>query len=674
MSPVECWRRGDPPPVALLDAVRNGSVVCAHNAMFELAVWTYVCAPRMGWPTLSPYQMDCTMARAHVMSLLGGLEQATKLLRLPVTKNPHGRRLIHLFSVPRRPAKNEPAYDAVRWNEPEDHAADFNEFVAYCADDVRAEGGLDKALPKLSDREREIFHFDLVVNLRGFAMDTAMLRKAAAFVDEAKARLDQEISDLTEGAVTSTTQTERIKAWLAARGVHVTSIGKGEAENIIAQTRVLGDDTAERVFELRRLGAKKTSLQKFNRALECIGFDGRARGLLTYHKAGTGRWAGAIYQPHNLQRFDYDNDWPLIEHMLTVLHDEGSARVAVDWCAFLGHQPMQLIGKMQRAMIVAPEGREFIGADYSNVEGRGSAWNADETWKVQAFIDYDRGVGPDLYKLAYSRSFGVPIDDVTKAGRQIGKVQELALGYQGAVGAYISMSANYGIKPQDILAAVKPIATPEGWDAAAAKYARSAKHGLDEDTWTALRYVVDGWRGGHPRTVQAWWDIQDLVVGAVSEPGVMHYMLNNRVRAYCARNMSFLYIFLPSGRPLSYFRPRIKTTTEEDPRGGTRKRRSVVVEGWDSRINAWGDIHLYGGLEWENVTQGLCRDLLAAGLMRCERAGYPVVLHVHDEGVFEVPFGQGKVEEVQRLMAMTDPWAKGFPLTTAAWRDRRYVK
>lgn len=672
------WDYGDPPPAELISAVAAGARVCAHNAMFELAIWIYVCEARMGWGVLSPYQMDCTKARAHVMSLLGDLDGATRLLRVEHKKNPEGKKLISLFSIPRKPRAGEDP-NGIYWNEPGAFPAEFMSFGDYCEDDVRAEEDLDAALPQLSDSERAIYHFDLVVNLRGFRLDTAMMRKAEAFVQEAKARVDEQINALTGGAVPKSTQVAKLKDWLNGRGIPVESMRKGDIEDILDHAKLFDDEDAGLAVDLRRQGAKATSLAKYGAGLRCVGFDEKARGLLVYHKASTGRWAGSIYQPHNLERIDPDEDAPLVEQMLMILREAATPKDAVDWCEIIGLTPMRAIGKCTRAMIVAEDGHELIGCDYSNVEGRCAAWLPNEMWKMEAFRAYDEGTGPDLYKLAYAKSFGENVAAVGKGPkRQIGKVQELFLGYQGAVGAFLNGAANYGFKPAAIRDAVKPVATAQGWDAAAAKYAGSAKYGLTEETWTALRYIVDGWRAAHPRIVQAWWDLQDAVIEAVSNPGEMVHLFGGRVRVYCAKNQSFLYIYLPSGRPLSYFRPRVKAKAEEmtDSYGDTyeRVRRQVIVEGWDSRRNVWGDVSLYGGIEWENVDQAICRDLLAHGLMNCERAGYPVALHVHDEGVFQVPAGTGDVEEVQRLMAILPTWARGFPLTSAAWRDVRYVK
>ena len=670
------WRRGDPPPRNLLDAVAAGATVVAHHAMFELLIWTYVCEPRMGWGKLSPHQMDCTMARSHIMSLMGSLDGASTLLGVKARKNMDGYAAMMRLCKPRKPKKGEPT-DAILWNEdPED----IKKLYTYCPDDVWTTIDLDKELPPFSDAERDTYHFDLLVNLRGFRLDTEMMRKADAFLDEAKHRVDLELADVTDGAVAKATQLASLKSWLNGRGIPVESMGKGEIEDIVDHAKLFEDNQAERAVTLRRLGAKATSLAKYGSGLRCVNFDERARGLLVYHKASTGRWAGSLYQPHNLERIDPDEDGPLIENMLHILRSAASPVDAVDWCEMLGYTPMRAIGKCTRAMIVAEDGKELIGCDYSNVEGRGSAWLAGETWKIEAFREYDAGTGPDLYKLAYSKSFGEPVESIGKGPkRQIGKVQELALGYQGGVGAFMSMGANYGVKPDNVRPVVMANADPALWEKSRSKFEGSNKFGLSENNWTALRYIVDGWRAGHPNIVQGWWAVQDAVVEAVSEPGHMVHLLGGKVRMYCARNRKFLHIYLPSGRPLSYFRPRIRETKEvsgavSGPGGFERIRRQVIVEGWDSRLNKWGDVSLYGGLIWENIIQALCRDLLVHGMMNCERAGYPVVLHVHDEGVFEVPAGTGDVEEVRELMAVLPKWAGGFPLTSAAWRDRRYVK
>lgn len=669
-GPVMLWKRGDPPPYfGLLDLIAEGATVTAHNALFELSIWTYICEPRMGWGKLSPHQMDCTMARAHIMSLPGGLDRVAQLLQVKNQKDAGGYAVMMKLCRPRKLTKAEIKAGAdpnvLHWNE---DPADLARLYSYCIDDVKAECDIEKVLPRMSPSEKEVYHFDLTVNLRGFRLDTALMRRASVFLAEAKQRVNEEVDRITEGTVDKATKVAKLKGWLADRGLVVDGLARGDIEGLVEQARALGDEDVVEVLSLRQQGAKATSLSKYDTGLKCVGFDERARGLLQYHKASTGRWAGSLYQPHNLERVSEDDD-PLIARMLTILRSGASGADMIDWCEMGPVTPMRAIGKCTRAMICAGDGHDLIGCDCSNVEGRGSAWLASEHWKLEAFRAYDEGTGPDLYKVAYSGSFGVPVDQVTKPLRQIGKVQELALGYQGGVGAFMSMGANLGIKPQALFDTVAPIADPARWSAAADKYQGSTKFGLPEEQWTALRYVVDGWRAAHPKIVQCWWDIQDAVIQAVWEPGEMVFLFGGKIRVYCTRDRRFLYIYLPSGRPLAYFKPRLDKTESNG-----RERWRVIVEGNDSRTNTWGDVYLYGGLLWENCVQALCRDLLVHGMMICERNGYPVVLHVHDEGVYEVPEGEGDVAEVQRMMAILPKWAAGFPLASAAWRDKRYVK
>ncbi len=668
-GPVHLWKRGDPPPAELIGHVAAGATVTAHNALFELAIWTYICAPRLGWGPLSPHQMDCTMSRALVMSLPGALDRVAQLLRVKHQKDALGHAIMMKLCKPRKLTKADLAAgldpSVLRWHE---DPADLERLYAYCIGDVLAECDIEKVLPRLSASEREVYHFDLMVNLRGFRLDTELMRRASLFLAEAKRRVNEDVDRITAGAVDKSTKVQKLKGWLADRGLVVDGLAKGDIEGLVEQARALGDEDVVEVLSLRQQGAKATSLSKYDTGLRCVGFDERARGLLQYHKASTGRWAGSLYQPHNLERVSEDDD-PLIARMLTILRSGVSGVDMVDWCEFGNVTPMRAIGKCTRAMICASDGNDLIGCDYSNVEGRGSAWLAGEHWKLDAFRAYDAGTGPDLYKVAYSSSFGVPIDLIVKWMRQLGKVQELALGYQGGVGAFMSMGANYGLKPQAVLDAIFDTADPVRWEAAAAKYQGSNKFGLPQEHWTALRYVVDGWRAAHPKIVQGWWDLQDAVIDAVWNPGEMVFLFGGKIRVYCTRDRRFMYIYLPSGRPLAYFKPRLESTQTNG-----RERWRVVVEGWDSRTNIWGDVYLYGGLLWENCVQALCRDLLVHGMMNCERNGYPVVLHVHDEGVYEVPEGEGDPAEVQRLMAILPPWAGGFPLASAAWRDKRYVK
>lgn len=282
----------------------------------------------------------------------------------------------------------------------------------------------------------------------------------------------------------------------------------------------------------------------------------------------------------------------------------------------------------------------LVGADLSNIEGRINAWLAGERWKVQAFRDYDAGAGPDLYVLTYARSFGVAVDAVSKAERQIGKVQELALGYQGGVGAFQSMAAVYGLKVTDERA--------------------------DE--------LKTAWRDAHPAIVQSWWDLQDAAIDAVANPGCIVPVLNDLIRYKVDRG--FLWCKLPSGRVLAYAAPRIVWGKIKRRDGSELEKRQVEYEGVDSVTKRWGPQRLYGGLQCENIVQAIARDVIAEAMFRAETAGFPIILTVHDEILAEVEDASAghTAETIEALMCVVPKWAPGLPLAAKAWEDKRYVK
>lgn len=283
---------------------------------------------------------------------------------------------------------------------------------------------------------------------------------------------------------------------------------------------------------------------------------------------------------------------------------------------------------------------KLVGGDLSNIEGRINAWLAGETWKVSAFRDYDAGTGHDLYVLAYARSFGVSVDKVSKADRQLGKVMELALGYQGGVGAFQTMAAAYGVRVTD-------------------------------DRAGELKAA---WRDAHPAITQSWWDLQDAAIDAVANPGCIVPVLNDRIRYKVDRG--FLWCRLPSGRVLAYAAPRIVWGSIKRADGTTLEKRQVEFEGVDSITKRWGPQRTYGGKQCENIVQAIARDVIVEAMFRAEAAGFPIVLTVHDEILAEVPESSTLhgPEALERIMCECPKWAAGLPLAAKAWEDKRYVK
>lgn len=683
-GPVLAWKPGDEPPWDLIAHIEGGGQVIAHNAAFE-RMMTNVVLPRMGesFGTLTVQQMNCTMSRVQALGLPGSLGQAAVIVGARHLKDEEGSALMKRVCKPRKihpDGRIEWWWEDASWPEKEERLG------LYCDDDVRAETAVDLAVPQLTAQEREIWEFDQLVNERGVKMDRFIVQRCIDVVEVAKRQADARMKALTDGAVGKVSETGKLLKWFQDRGIPAKSMAKGEHDEIIGLAKIFDDPVAKDVMELRR-DTNKTSTGKFPKMLDVADpVDDRMRFLLQYHGAATGRWAGRLVQPQNFPRVDGERDLPVVLAIIDLLKGNEDAQTIHDVLEAIYGEVMPWMAKMLRACLIADEGKEFIGGDLSNIEGRVNAWLAGERWKIEAFAAYDAGTGPDLYNLAYSRSFGVDLAAVTKSGRQIGKVQELACGYQGSVGAWVSMAANYKFHVSEIVGPVRAAVSSKQWDDTAAKYDRRNAFGMPEDWWTACKIVVDNWRQANSAIMQSWWDLQDAAIEAVSKPNVIVPVLGGRVRYMHTKGL--LLCALPDNSVLTYWRPRVVETGGEveievfDDEGNVidviiekqRVRRQVVFEGMNSKTKKWGVQSLYGGLQCENVVQKAARQILCGAMKRIEAAGYPIVLTVHDETLSEVPAGYGSVEEYVKLMSQGEPWAPGLPLNAAAWRDTRYVK
>lgn len=679
-GPIQRWRPGDEDPYELLAHVESDGRVVAHNAGFERTIWNAKTPAH--WPRLRIEQQDCTMARGLALALPASLDQLGRALKTPMQKDKEGHALMMRMCKPRR---TDPDGTVVWW----DDEGRVGRLQSYCDQDVETETDVDRSIPALSPDERRVWELDQTINDRGVMIDTASVTRALAVVEEALKRADDRMWWLTDGEVKKCSEAAKLVKWLNSRGIPATSVAKGEIEEIVLATSIMGDDTAEEAIRLRRAAAR-TSTAKFKAMLNSVCADNRVRGTLAYHGAATGRWAGRIMQPQNFLRFDPE-ELPDILMILDLLGLPRSAKEIVDAIEAIIGPPLESVAKCMRAMLVAPAGRKFVSGDFSNIEGRGAAWIADEHWKLEAFRAYDRGEGADLYKLSYARSFGQEVENVTKAERQIGKVQELALGYQGSVGAYITMAAGYGIKPAQVAAVAKNAVPAEEWFRVSLQYSDEDSHGLNQETWTGVKCVVNAWRAAHPNIVQAWWDLQDAAVAAVGTPGLKVPVLDNRVM-YLAAN-GFLYCRLPSGRVICYAMPRMVRQEVEAPKKGYwtepsattgeslwveatpgRYKYAVQYDAVNSYTKRWEPHVLYGGLQFNNIVQGLARDKLVSSMFRLEAAGYPLVLTVHDENVSEVDALFGSADEYRGIMAQPDDWCRDMPIAVSAWEDQRYVK
>ena len=610
-GPVSVWRPGEPDHWQLFEHVRSGGLVIAHNNAFDRAAWNKT----FPWQPLAPEQCDCTMARGAAMALPQGLDQLGQALKAPIKKDRDGHRL--MMRMCRPPFIND-----------EDKLAAL---ANYCKQDVEAERAIDKLVPLLSHSERRLWLLDQKINDRGVAVDIKLVERAYEAVQVAAERGHKEMARLTQGHVRKTSEVARIVAWLNSRGIACKSVAKGDTHELILRAGLFDDRVAAQVINLRRAAAK-ASTAKYQAILNSVCRDGRVRGSLRYHGASTGRWAGAGMQPQN---FPQALDSLKVAETLEVLRGTPNGEEACNVIRLFVGEPLEMLSQCLRAMLVAKPGHRLIGGDYANIEGRVNAWLADEYWKVEAYANFDEGQGEDLYKLAYAKAFGVPVGQVNSHQRQIGKVMELSMGFQGGWRAFEKMGAKFDLS-------------------------------VGEERGEKLKHA---WRDAHPAITSAWWELQDAAIEAVDRPGLSIPAYGGKVTYKAAHGM--LWCLLPSGRTLNYAAPRVKwseATKERQPR------RQVVFNGVDSLTKKWGPKNLYGGLQCENIVQATARDLLAAGMLRLEAAGYPLVLTVHDENIAEVPNGVGDADQFAAIMEHLPAWAVGLPVAVKAWEDERYVK
>ena len=650
-DPALVWdlTSGDPMPYDLGEALRDPSCeVWAHNSMFDRTVMRSAmpdwCPPIARWRD--------TMVQAMCHSLPGKLATLCDVLGIAEdkAKSKRGGQLVQLLCKPR------PATSKLRRATRDTHPAEWAEFVDYARLDVEAMREIHRKLPKwnYAGEELALWHLDQLINDRGITVDLDLANAALAAVDAEKEVLAERTVDMTNGEVqTATQRNAMLEHMLAEYGVALPDLTMATVER-----RLDDPDIPEAMKELLRvrLQASTTSTSKYKALVRASNIDGRLRGLLQFAGAGrTARWSGRTFQPQNLPR-------PTLKDEAI---NEGIVALKAGTAGLIYTNVMEVASSAIRGCIVAPKGKKLVIADLSNIEGRGLAWLAGEEWKLQAFRDFDAGNGFDLYKLAYAKSFGIDPAKVTKDQRQVGKVQELALGYQGGVGAFVTFASAYAIDLDALATGILPNA-PQELLGEARKFLAWLKlkpkpetYGLAEDTFIACDVVKRGWRKGHP-AIAAWWPmLEQAFRDAIESP---KYTFNCGTVAM-RRDGSWLRVRLPSGRALCYPSPNI----DDD--------NNCTYMGMNQYSRKWERLKTYAGKIAENATQAFARDILAYNMPRIEAEGYRIVLSVHDELLTETPdSNEFTHERLSALMSTVPPWAEGLPLNAEGFETDRYRK
>ena len=594
--------QGEKLPAEVEEAIFDVSVTkTAYNANFERT-----CLSKYFGRYIPPESWHCSAVQAAMLALPRSLEDVGRVLGLDEQKMKEGKELIRYFCVPCKPAK---ANGGRTRNLPCHAPEKWELFKTYCKRDVDVEKSIRRKLHNfpIPESEMELYRLDQRINDRGVLVDMGLVEQAIACERLHKEVVTKRAYELT--GLENPNSVAQLKGWLGDKGMEAESLSKKAVADMIAET----DGEVEELLRLRLLMAK-TSVKKYEAMERSVCSDGRVHGLLQFYGANrTGRFAGRLVQIQNLPQ----NHLPDLELARDLVKQGRFEDIEL-----LYDSTPNVLSELIRTAFIPKPGCRFVVADFSAIEARVLAWLSGEQWRLDVFTSHGK-----IYEASASSMFHVPMEEITKGSplRQKGKLAELGLGFGGAAGALISMGA--------------------------------LDMGLTEDE---LPPLVAAWRKANPHITQFWWDVDAAAVKAVTEK--QKTKVGKIIFEY---KSGILFITLPSGRKLSYVKPRMAVN-----RFG---RDGLTYEGI-SENKKWSRIETYGPKLVENIVQGTARDLLAEAMLRVEEKGYPIVMHCHDEIIAEVPEGSGSVDEMCEIMAVQPKWAAGLPLRADGYSCSFYQK
>jgi DNA polymerase len=655
------WR-----PTDLFEYLAAGGLLEAWNVSFEYWIWSNICVPKYGFPPLPIKQLRCAAAKARAHALPGGLEKTGEVLDIQNKKDKDGKRLIGKFSIPRHFTKDDKRERIL----PHEDQHDADLFYKYCLRDIQAEAELSSLIPDLTPEELEFWQCDQAINRRGIQIDLDHVNAAINIIEQAYAKYNARLRELTNGEVSAASEVARLIRWLATQEVYADQLDAKTIETLLSNPTL--SPTVREVLKIRQ-GLSSAAVKKLYSMANRANKSGRVNDLFIYHSARTGRAAGEALQPQNLPKSGPDV-WHCDCGRYYSLRDD------CPWCGFLiasgsnakewNHgavldaletirpgdlncmeyywdDPLGVIAGCLRSLIIAAPGYDLICSDYSAIEAVVLAALAGEEWRMDVFRTHGQ-----IYEMSAAKITGIAFEEFERHRREtgshhpargkVGKVAELASGYGGYLGAWKQFGADKFMSDDEIKQAAL------AWRRASPK-------------------IVQMW-GGQGRYGSPPYGLEGAAIASVASPG--KWFEYNGIGYITQQNI--LYCRLLSGRLITYHRPLLQP--------GERSPISLSFEGWNTNpkngpIHKWIRMRTYGGKLTENVVQATARDILAHAVVNLERAGYPVVLHVHDEIVAEVPKNYGSVEEFERIMSTLPEWARDWPVRArGGWRGDRYRK
>lgn len=605
------FTRGEELPTRVFKALTDPAIhKTAYNAAFEINVIRHAMQVNV-----NPSQWYCTMVLGLTLGLPAGLDALGRALHLPEDKQKlsTGKRLIQYFCKPCRPTK---ANGERTRNLPVHDPEKWELFKEYCLRDVESERALRRKLQRFqpSEKEHSLWVLDQKINASGVRVDLDLVDSAISLDQEIKGYALAEMQELT--GLSNPNSNPQLKSWIEHQeGITLDTFDKQRRNDLLTDSSI--SDDVRHAIQLKNL-ISKTSVKKYEAMANMACNDGRVKGMLQFYGASrTGRWAGRGVQLQNLPQNHID-DLADARKMVKA-RDLESLQMFYD-------SPSDVLSQLIRTAFIAGEGKRFIVADFSAIEARVIAWIAGEEWRQKAFAN-----GKDIYCESASQMFHVPVvkHGINGELRAKGKIAELACGYGGGVNALRAFGAD--------------------------------RMGLTEKE---MQDTIARWRKTSPHVCQLWREIEDCAKHAI----IFHTRAERKggpVPFACIYEKGVLFLELPSGRRIAYIRPRVE---REDEFG----RESITYEG--TSLGGWNRVYTWGGKLTENLIQATARDCLAGAMMRLDKAGYKIVMHVHDEVILEMSCGEGSLDDAVALMCQPMPWTKGLILNADGYETEFYRK
>lgn len=646
----------------LLDHVRRGGYLfAAWNSSFEWQVWEYYCVPVLGWPPLLLENMRCDMAKAKVAGYPAALANAGEVLRLTQQKDPKGAALIRKLTMPKNPTKKD---QATRWT-PQTAPQDFADLYAYNIQDVRTEDEAALKLPDLTPYELRAWKMDQRINMRGMQIDTAAVEDCIAIVEQVRIREHARLYQLTGGRVAKSTEVAEILRWMGSRGVTLYGLDEENVEEALERTDYPAD--VLQVLKIRQALAFGSVNKLFKMRAQTTPA-GRLIDQYSYAGAHTKLWNSLGVQVANLYKGIFDKP-----------EKARAARAAIatrslEYVEYMypGHDALEIIASYLRSLIIAAPGHRLISADFTAIQAVVTSALAREQWRLEVFRTHGK-----IYE--------------AMAAQMTGNTLQFYLDYKKQNGAHHPDRQDYGKIPTlsgDFGAWIK------GWK----RFGADKVLGSDENIKAAILKnrarqpnIVELW-GGQVRNKfnrapddsyaperEELFGLEGAAIKAVLDPG----------RAYGYNGVNYqmhedmLYSAGPSGGLMYYHAPRLERSQRDYARPWELE---LSYEGWNSNATkgkaGWQRMKLYGGVLTQNIVSHEAREIQAAALLALDEPDdYPIVMHTHDEGVAEVPYGRGSAAEyTQRVRDSLPAWAitpDGLPWPVKlplAWEDEVYGK